>query len=45
GLAERAALVAQTAWTYAAGGFVLPDRPGLGVEIDEEAVARYSVAL
>ena len=45
GLAERAALVADTAWVYADGGFVLPDRPGLGVEVDEEAVARYSVAI
>ena len=44
GLAERAALVADTAWTYADGGFRLPDRPGLGVEIDEEAVARYTAS-
>ena len=43
GLAERAALVSETAWVYADGGFRLPDRPGLGVEIDEEAVARYAV--
>ena len=40
----RAALVADTAWTYADGGFRLPDRPGLGVEIDEEAVARYTAS-
>ena len=43
GLAERAQLVADTAWTYADGGFRLPDRPGLGVDIDEAAVARYAV--
>lgn len=44
GLAERATLVADTAWVYADGGFNLPDRPGLGVDVDEAAVARYSVA-
>ena len=43
GLAERAALVASTAWVYADGVFQLPDRPGLGVEVDEEAVARYAI--
>ena len=43
GLAERARLVADTAWTYADGGFSLPDRPGLGVAVDEDAVARYTV--
>ncbi len=43
GLAERAQLVADTAWTYIDGGFCLPDRPGLGVDIDEDAVARYMV--
>ena len=43
GLAQRAALVSETAWRYAAGGFRLPDRPGLGVVVDTEAVARYTV--
>jgi galactonate dehydratase len=43
GLAEHAQLVADTAWTYADGGFSLPDRPGLGVVVDEEAVASYAV--
>ena len=43
GLAERAALVSETAWSYSGGGFRLPDCPGLGVVIDAEAVARYTV--
>ena len=42
GLAQRAELVADTAWEYAEGGFGLPDRPGLGVEVDEGALARYA---
>ena len=44
GLAERARLVADTDWTYADGGFRLSQRPGLGVKVNEEAVARYTVA-
>lgn len=28
-------------WQFAGGGFRLPDRPGLGVEVDETALARY----
>ena len=43
GLAERARLVAATDWTYAEGGFELSDRPGLGVVVDGDAVARYTV--
>jgi galactonate dehydratase len=42
GLAERAALVGTTAWQYSDGGFQVPDTPGLGVEIDEQALARYA---
>ena len=42
GLAERASLVGATAWEYAGGGFRLPDAPGLGVEMDEGALARYA---
>ena len=43
GLAERAMLVGSTAWKYADGMFRVPDMPGLGVEIDEVALARYVV--
>lgn len=43
GLAERATLVSTTAWEYADGAFVVPDAPGLGVDVDEEALARYVV--
>jgi D-galactarolactone cycloisomerase len=43
GLAQRAALVADTAWQYADGAFSLPDRPGLGVAVDEDKLARYLV--
>lgn len=31
-----------TAWTYARGGFVVPGRPGLGVEVDEAALEASS---
>ena len=44
GLAERGNLVGRTAWNYTNGGFDLPDAPGLGVDIDEEALARYTVS-
>jgi D-galactarolactone cycloisomerase len=27
-----------TAWVFARGGFIVPDRPGLGVEVDEAAL-------
>lgn len=43
GLAERATLVGTTAWHYADGMFRVPDAPGLGVEVDESALARYVV--
>ena len=32
-----------TAWEYADGMFNLPDAPGLGVTVDEQALARYAV--
>jgi L-alanine-DL-glutamate epimerase-like enolase superfamily enzyme len=44
GLAERATLVGRTAWQYAEGMFRVPDAPGLGVEVDEEALSRYVVS-
>ncbi len=43
GLAERATLVGSTAWEYVDGMFNLPDAPGLGVTVDEQALARYVV--
>ena len=44
GLAERGDLVGHTSWQYADGGFALPETPGLGVQIDEEALTRYVVS-
>ncbi|HJP33543.1 MAG: mandelate racemase/muconate lactonizing enzyme family protein [Candidatus Latescibacteria bacterium] len=43
GLAARATLVGSTAWTYDDGIFRVPQTPGLGVEVDEQALARYVV--
>ena len=43
GLAERGDLIGDTSWRYADGSFDLPDTPGLGVRIDEEALAGYAV--
>ena len=43
GLAERGNLLGTTSWNYADGAFILPDAPGLGVQIDEKALARYTV--
>ncbi|MEE3216525.1 MAG: enolase C-terminal domain-like protein, partial [Pseudomonadota bacterium] len=42
GLAERGASIGSTDWQYDEGAFVVPDTPGLGIQIDEEAVSRYS---
>ena len=44
GLAERATLIGSTEWQYGEGVFCVPDAPGLGVEVDEEALMRYVVA-
>ena len=44
GLNARLGDAVDTAWCYAGGGFRLPDRPGIGVEVDAERLARYCVA-
>lgn len=44
GLAERGDRVGRSDWQYADGAFVVPDTPGLGVEMDEEALTRYTVS-
>ena len=43
GLAERGSSVFDSAWAYRDGAVALPDRPGLGVEIDDAELARYAV--
>ena len=43
GLSDRLEKASDTAWKYADGGFVLPDRPGIGVEINEELLDPFIV--
>jgi galactonate dehydratase len=43
GLNARLGDAVDTAWRYADGGFRLPDRPGIGVEVDVERLARFCV--
>ena len=43
GLSDRLEKASDTAWKYADGGFVLPDRPGIGVEINEELLDPFVV--
>jgi galactonate dehydratase len=34
--------IADSAWVYRSGAFDIPDRPGLGVRIDESALSRFA---
>jgi galactonate dehydratase len=43
GLSDRLDAASDTAWTYSEGGFRLPDRPGIGVEIDESLLDQFIV--
>jgi len=43
GLSDRLEKASDTAWKYADGGFVLPDRPGIGVEINETLLDPFVV--
>jgi hypothetical protein len=43
GLSDRLDAASDTAWQYADGGFVLPDRPGIGVEINESLLDPFIV--
>ncbi|MDP6667042.1 MAG: enolase C-terminal domain-like protein [Dehalococcoidia bacterium] len=43
GLSDRLEEASDTAWKYADGGFELPDRPGIGVEINEALIEKYIV--
>ncbi|MDA1279096.1 MAG: hypothetical protein O3B95_03520 [Chloroflexi bacterium] len=43
GLSDRLEQASDTAWKYADGGFRLPDRPGIGVEIDESQLEQFIV--
>ena len=40
---DRLDAASDTAWTYSKGGFRLPDRPGIGVEIDESLLDQFIV--
>jgi D-galactarolactone cycloisomerase len=40
-LAGRLEGAVTSAWAFADGAFHLPDRPGLGIEVDETALARF----
>ena len=43
GLSDRLDKASDTGWKYADGGFVLPDRPGIGVEISESLLEPFIV--
>jgi galactonate dehydratase len=43
GLAGRLGAALDSGWRYAGGAFRLPERPGLGVEVDLEALAPFVV--
>ena len=43
GLSDRLAEASDTAWQYKDGGFVLPDRPGIGVAINEGLLEPFVV--
>ncbi|MCH7907749.1 MAG: hypothetical protein IIB26_10000 [Chloroflexi bacterium] len=40
---EKTKALTDSAWVYKDGGFILPDRPGLGVEVDEDALQGFLV--
>jgi len=43
GLSDRLDKASDSAWSYADGGFTLPDRPGIGVEINEALLEPFIV--
>ena len=43
GLSDRLREASDTAWQYRDGGFTLPDRPGIGVEINEAMLEPFIV--
>jgi D-galactarolactone cycloisomerase len=44
GLSGRLGDAVRSAWAFADGGFRLPDEPGIGIAVDEAALARFVVA-
>jgi len=42
GQAQRGASLFDSAWTYRDGAVALPDRPGLGVDVNEAELGRYA---
>ncbi len=43
GLSDKLGQASDSAWTYRDGAFNLPDRPGIGVTLDETCMQRYIV--
>ena len=43
GLSDRLAEASDTGWQYRDGGFELPDRPGIGIEINEALLEPFIV--
>ena len=43
GLSDKLGKASDSGWAYQGGAFTLPDRPGLGVELDEAGMERYVV--
>lgn len=43
GLSDKLGNAADTAWLYDEGAFRLPDRPGIGADLDESAIERFIV--
>ena len=43
GLSDRLAEASDTGWQYRDGGFEIPDRPGIGVEINEALLEPFIV--
>ncbi|MDA0232018.1 MAG: mandelate racemase/muconate lactonizing enzyme family protein [Chloroflexi bacterium] len=43
GLSEKLGDASDTAWRYSGGAFRLPDRPGIGADIDEDGIEPFIV--
>jgi L-alanine-DL-glutamate epimerase-like enolase superfamily enzyme len=43
GLSDRLGVASDSAWVYRDGAFRLPDRPGLGVSVDEAGIEKFAV--
>jgi L-alanine-DL-glutamate epimerase-like enolase superfamily enzyme len=43
GLSDKLGAASDSAWRYRDGAFSLPDRPGLGVEVDSDGLEPFIV--